>query len=163
MIDPRGVIRDILARITRQSASMDFWSPVTAEVLVDTAHADVDLGDVTVAGIPTGSTIIRVIAMFKFRAVENDNGAANSLDGAQEIQVQKAAEGWNDAINFVDTQCSLPLTSGQLGGDVFFGYTNLSAICTGNDTYHAMWDEPLAHLDHIYFRDVQWGLRFWYR
>ena len=49
-----------------------------------------------------------------FRLLAGDavfHAAVNKLSGAQEIQIQAAAEGWLDCINFVDDQFSMATTT----------------------------------------------------
>jgi hypothetical protein len=156
---------DIAALATqtgRQLFCVDYWSLPQEEVAIPAVAADQALPDVTVAGIPTGATITRVIAMIKFRVVENTNVAANKLSGAQEIQVRDDTPGaWADAINFVDDMFSLAASTRE-GGDVYIGAIDLSATVVGNDTYNFQWDEALADLAAINLNDVQTGLRIWY-
>jgi hypothetical protein len=156
---------DLAALNTRQSRqlfSMDFWSVPQEEVALTAGAGDKALPDVTIANLPAGATIVRAFAMFKFRMVENTNGAANKLNGAQEIQVRDdTPSAWIDAINFVDDQFSIAATTRE-GGDVIIGAINLSATVDGNDTYNFQWDEAIADLANIQFNDVQVGLRIWY-
>jgi len=146
----------------RELYCIDFWSVPQEEVAIPAVAADQALPNVTVAGIPAGVTITRVIAMVKFRVVENTNVAANKLSGAQEIQVRDDTPGaWADAINFVDDMFGLAASTRE-GGDVYIGAIDLSATVDGNDTYNFQWDEALADLAAINLNDVQIGLRIWY-
>ncbi|KKL11645.1 hypothetical protein LCGC14_2543690, partial [marine sediment metagenome] len=78
---------EIAAIITSQGGmlfTMDFWSLPQEEVALTVAAGDKALPSVTVADLPGTATIVRAIAMFKFRMVENHTYAGvNSLDGAQ--------------------------------------------------------------------------------
>lgn len=165
MIDIRGVVRDILARITRQSIPMDFWSLPVETFTVPAVAADTALPDVTIpaagsGGIPAGSTPIRVIAMYKYRKVSAV--AASALTGAQEIQIRTDAPGaWTDAINLIDNQWTLD-AGGEEGGDVVFGVIDLSGTVTGADTYNFQLDEAVAD-SALVFKGIQVGLRVWYR
>lgn len=142
--------------------SMDFWSTPQEEVAVTNVAGDKSLPDVTVADLPTGATIVRAIAMFKFRMVENTNAGANNLNGVQEIQVRDdTPSAWIDAINFVNDQFSLAATTRE-GGDVIIGAIDIAATVDGNDTYNFQWDEAIADLANIQFNDVQCGLRIFY-
>ncbi len=146
----------------------DFWSDPIEEAQINAAGITVSLPAVTVEGLPSGATILRAIAMFKFRMVENTNAAANKLnDGtiantSQVIQIRDDAPGaWGDAINFVDDQVGLDGETRE-GGDVCIGSIDISSIVDGNDGYEFQWLLGRADLDFISFNDVQVGIRVWY-
>jgi hypothetical protein len=146
----------------RVLCQVDFWSTPQEEVAVTNVAGDKSLPSVVVADLPAGATIVRAIAMFKYRVIENTNVAANKLSGAQEIQVNdSAATGWVDGINFVDDQFGMAASTIQ-GGDVFIGAIDIASRVDGNDTYSFQWDEATADLANIQFNDVQTGLRIWY-
>ena len=141
---------------------MDFWSLPQEEVYVTNAAGDKSLPSVTVADLPAGATVIRAIAMFKFRSCEEVSSGVNKLSGAQEIQVKETAAGaYIDAINLVDDQFTLAADARE-GGDVFIGAIDVTGEVDGNGTYDFQWDEALADADGIKFNDVQCGLRIWY-
>ena len=152
----------------RHLFSMDFWSNAQEEISVATAAATKTMPDVTVAGLPSGATVARAIAIFKFRMIENTSGAANSLNGAtiastsQVIQVRADTPGtWRDAIKFVDTQFGIAALLRE-GGDVLIGDTDVAVEVVGNDTYNFQWLLADANQDNLNFNDVQVGLRIWY-
>jgi hypothetical protein len=148
-------------RLLKRPVPIDFWSNPQEEVAIPAVAADQSLPDVTVSGLPTGCTVVRAVAMFKFRAIEETSGGANKLSGAQDIQVRTDAPGaWADAINFLDDMFGLE-ASAREGGDLFIGDIDLSATVTGNDTYNFQWDEAVADAASIAFNDVQTGLRVW--
>ena len=149
---------------------MDFWSDPQEEVPVGDAVAGATeaLPSVTIADLPTNATIVRAIAMFKFRMIENTNAAANKLNGAtvaaisQVIQVDDSvATGYVDAINFVDDQFGIAAETRE-GGDVLIGSIDIAARVDGNDTYSVRWLLARADLDFLNFNDCQVGLRIWY-
>ncbi len=155
-------LKDIWDSKRRVLCSMDFWSTPQEEVAVTNVAGDKSLPSVTIADLPDGAVIVRAIAIFKYRVIENTNVAANKLSGAQEIQVNdSAATGWVDGINFVDDQFGMAASTIQ-GGDVFIGAIDIAARVDGNDTYSFQWDEAIADLANIQFNDVQVGLRIWY-
>lgn len=162
MIDIISLLRRLLSASGRQLYCVDFWSPSQEEVAITNGAGDKALPSVVVAGIPTGATFVRSVAMFKYRVIENTNVAANKLSGAQDIQVNdSAAAGWVDAINFVDDEFGIAASTIQ-GGDVFIGDENIVARVDGNDTYSFQWDEAVADVANLQFNDVQCGLRIWY-
>ncbi len=151
-------IADIITSQGRMLFTMDFWSLPQEEVAVVQAAGDKALPSVTVADLPGGATIVRAIAMFKFRMVEAHTYAGeNSLDGAQEIQVAASV----DAINFVNAQFTLAQDTRE-GGDVIIGLIDIAATVTANGAYAFHWDLAKAIQTGIKFNDVQVGLRIWY-
>ena len=141
---------------------MDFWSDPQEEVQVTAVAGDKALPGVTVAGLPADAVVIRAVAMFKFRMVENTNAAANKLNGAQNIQVRDDTPGtWRNAINLVDDIFGVGAGTRE-GGDVIIGDTDISVEVDGDDTYNFQWDEARADLGNLQFNDVQTGLRVYY-
>lgn len=146
----------------RVLCSLDFWSASQEEVQLTNVAGDKALPSVTVADLPAGATVVRAIAMFKFRAVENTNAGVNKLNGAQDIQVRVDTPGaYTDAINFVDDQFTLAASTRE-GGDVYFGNIDLAATITGNDGYEFQWDEAVVDAANLQFNDVQIGIRIWF-
>jgi hypothetical protein len=166
--DIKNIILEMQTSITSLVSVADFWSDPVEEAQVNAAGATLSLPGTTIDGIPSGVTIIRAIAMFKFRIVENTNSAANKLNGgtvaltSQVIQVRNDSLGiWVDAINFADDQFSLEGQTRE-GGDVCIGSLDISSIVVGNDSYEFRWLLGKADLDFINFNDVQMGIRVWY-
>jgi len=155
-------VTTIVTATGEQLSSADFWSDPAAEAQINAAGITVALPGVTVDGLPAGATVLRAIAMFKFRMIENTNAAANKLNGPQAIQVRDDSPGaWGGAINFVDDQFGL---NGDIreGGDVCIGSIDISNIVDGNDGYEFQWLLGKADLDFIVFSDIQMGIRVWY-
>ncbi|MBA7648816.1 hypothetical protein ES703_56606 [subsurface metagenome] len=148
---------------------MDFWSDPQEEIAVPGAAATlVFTPTVTIADLPDGATIVRAIAMFKFRMVENTYAGVNALDGAtnpgisQVIQVKETTAGaYIDAINFVDNQFTLA-DSTREGGDILIGSMNIVAQVDDNGNYTFQWLMRKADQDFINFNDCQVGFRIWY-
>jgi len=158
----------LVAAKTRQLFTMDFWSAPQEEVAIPAVAATLSLPTITVADLPSGATVVRAIAMVKFRAIENINAAVNKLDGAtvaatsQVIQVRDDTPGtWRDAIKFVDDQFGLAALTRE-GGDVLIGDTDIAVEVDGNDDYNFQYLLAKADLLGINWNDVQVGLRIWY-
>ena len=152
----------------RQLFSMDFWSVPQEEVAIPAVAATLALPSVVVGDLPAGATIVRAIAIVKFRMIENINVAANTLDGAtvaatsQVIQVQDSgAAGWVDTINFVALQFGLAASTRE-GGDVLMGSIDIAVRVDANDTYSFRYLLAKAALLGINWNDMQCGLRIWY-
>lgn len=153
---------DMVSYLRRMMNPMDFWSVPVEEVSVTNVATNRALPDVVVAGLPAGVTVLRAVALFKFRIVAEASGAGNSLDGAQEIQVRDDTPGaWMDAINFVDDMFTLASDQRE-GGDAIIGAIDVSAVVDGNDTYNLQWENARANGTSINFNDVQVGLRIWF-
>jgi hypothetical protein len=147
----------------QQLLTIDCWSVPQEEVAVTAGAGDTALPDVVVAALPVDAVVVKAIAMFKFRIVENTNVAANALAGAQEIQVRDdSPSAWVDAINLVDNMFTLAGETRE-GGDVLIGAIDVSATVDGNDTYNLQWAQAVADMANLQFNDVQVGLRIWYR
>ncbi len=140
--------------------SMDYWSETQEELQVDAGGGTETLPTVTVGDLPATATIIRAIAMFKFRMVENTYAGANNLNGAQHIQVQAGGGTWRDAISIVDTLCKFTEAARE-GGDVWIGDHDIAVEVDENEAYSFQWVAD-ALQEFIQFNDVQTGLRIWY-
>ncbi len=143
-------------RLNRFEQTTVFWSPSQEAVVVTDAAPNLALPSVVLPN--QAGTITHVYAGFKFRMVENTNAAANSLDSAQYIQVNNAAEGLVNAIAFVDTQYSIAALTRE-GGDVVMGNIDLQAAAQPVDAFNVtvtfQWTAADAHLPNLEFNDVQ--------
>ena len=160
----------IVTTTSKQIPSADFWSETVdeAEVEIDAAGETKELPPVTVEGIPAGATILRAVAMFKFRMIGNTNAGGNRLNGgtvpgtSQVIQVRDDTPGaWGDAINFVDRQYGVEGETRE-GGDVCIGSIDISSIVVGDGVYEFQWLLARPLLNYMSFYDVQMGIRVWY-
>lgn len=157
-------LKGLMDSKSRQLFSMDFWSDLREEVAVTGAQSTIALPSVTVANLPAGAVIVRAIALFKFRMVENTFAGANKLDAAAALPIQVddgAATGYVTAIDFVDDAFTLAASIRE-GGDVIIGDNNIAARVDGNDTYPVRWLDAKADQNNLQFNDVQCGLRVWY-
>jgi hypothetical protein len=149
------------ATSAKKGSSMDFWSESMETFTIPAADADTAITPtVVVAGLPAGCTILRVVAMFKYRKVSAV--ADSAINGAQEFQVDDVANtGWLDCIKLADNQFTLK--AGDIeGGDVLIGSIDIKARVDADDTYDFQLDE--GHADTaLVFTGVQVGLRVWYR
>ncbi|MDD4984925.1 MAG: hypothetical protein PHQ43_03910 [Dehalococcoidales bacterium] len=163
-------ITQVVVSSGNQLLCMDFWSETVdeAEVEIDAAGETKELPAVTVEKLPSGASVLRAVAMFKFRMLENTNAGANRLnvgtvpETSQVIQVREDTPGaWGDAINFVDTQYAIEGETRE-GGDVCFGTIDVSNIVNGNGVYEFQWLLARPLLNYMIFCDVQMGVRVWY-
>lgn len=164
-LDPANIPADIDSLMTsrdRQLFCMDFWSQPQEEVAVTGALTTPALPDVIIADLPLGAVIVRAIAMFKFRIVENTNAAANKINADQHIQVRDDTPGtWRNAISIMDDMFGLAATTRE-AGDVIIGDHDIAIEVDDNDTYNFQWTNAQADVGNLQFNDVQTGLRIWY-
>lgn len=162
-------MKEVLNGIPRTSSfypSMDFWSIVGLSITVTGTQTTVTTGfnNVVVAGLPSGMTVVRAVAMMKFRMVENSHAGVNKLDGGSDLFVQLddvGNTGMLTCIDFADDIFTLADTARE-GGDVIIGAIDVKARVDGNDTYDFQWLNVKADQNNIVFHDVQMGIRVWY-
>lgn len=178
-----NLISEIQASITEIESAMtslegsggivctDYWSEPSLENIEVTATGETKFIEAVtmVEKIPDGAEVIRAMAMFKFRMVENTNPDTNRLNGGtlagvrQVIQVRQDTPGvWADAIRLRDSQFRLEGETRE-AGDVCFGSLDISDVVAGNGTYQFQWLLARAVLDYMHFCDVQMGIRVWYQ
>lgn len=151
-------------KMPRIASSMDFWGVVVKQLqLTATLQSNLALtgADVTIAGIPAGATIIRVVVMFMCRAIENTNAAANSLSGAQNIQVNFGGGAFASAIALATTLFGVAASTREMG-TVAVGATDVKATVTGNGTCTFRIDAALAAQNNLNFNDYQVGVRVFF-
>jgi len=146
-------------------AQIDFWSGVDDVIDLPAVAADVDLPDVVVAGLPSG-TLVRVVVLLKVRALENTNaGGPNAINGAQNIRIKKSTGTWGvddvAAIDLTDNMWTM-LASTREAGDVVVGDNDVKAEVDGNGTYNLRFENALVDLASLRLNDVLTGLRFYY-
>ncbi len=140
---------------------LDFWCVTPLfQITLPAVAADIALPDVIVAALPASITITKVETMFKFGERNNTNAAANKLSGAQSIQVSKGTGAYANCIGWVDDQ--LWTDASSLGpGDVRIS-PDMSAVVTGNDTYHFRWHNALVDLASLLLDDIDTGIRIYF-
>jgi len=140
-----------------------FWSDGDDVIDLPVGPADTNLPNVVISGLPAGITIQRVVAILKVRAIENTNGGgANAIDGAQNIQVRKAAGAWVNAINLEDNHWTLA-ASDREAGDVLVGDNDIKATVDGNATYNLKFSLAAVDLASLRLNDVLVGLKVQYQ
>jgi len=164
----RNIISEVQTGVASLASMVDFWSDPVEEVQINAAGVTVALPSLVIDRVPAGATVIRAIAMFKFRMIENTNAAANKLNGAtlsgtsQVLQVRDdTPSAWVDAIDFTDDQFSLEGQTRE-GGDVCIGSIDISDAVDGNGGYELRWLLGKADVDFLNFNDVQVGIRVWF-
>jgi len=140
--------------------TVDFWSDLDDVIDLPAIAADTALPSVVVSGLPSGLTIDKVVVILKTRAIENTNaGGPNAINGAQNIQVRKAAGAWANAINLPDNIWTVAASTRE-AGDVLIGDNDVKATVNGDGTYNLQFDNALVDLASLRLNDVMVGLRF---
>ncbi len=165
-MDTAHALLATLAKQNRDLYSLDFWSDVVEEVAVTGAQSTIAItgGNVVVADLPSGATIVRAIAMMKCRMIENTNVGANKLDAASALPMQVddvANTGFLTCIDFVNDAFGMAATTREIG-DTIIGDIDIAARIDANDTYDFQWLNAKADVANLQFNDVQMGIRIWY-
>jgi len=144
--------------------SMTFWSDLQLTATIPAVAADVNLPQaLVISEIPSGATIFRVIAMLKFRTVEDTSGSANALSGDQYVQVDDSSgTGYRNAIKLIDNLWTIDGNATE-GGDVIVGNIDIADRVDGNDTYKFKIASATADGASLVLNEVQIGLKVFFR
>jgi len=156
--------QSLTAMLSHIVSSLDFWSVVVEELqLTSAAQANLALNaNITVAGIPAGATINRVVVMFMCRSIENTHATiANKLQGAQNIQVNFAGGAFLSAIALADDLFAVGIATREMG-TVLVGSIDVKATVTGNGNLTFQIDSARADQNNLNFNDYQVGVRVFF-
>lgn len=123
--------------------------------------ADCAFNNVVIAGIPSGATLVSVLGGLQCRVMHNTNAAANSISGAQVLQVQKSAGGsYTTFFTFANGSLVTPPggAARPVGDDAGFfvlGVTDVKGEVSANGTYNLKWTSALATVADLVLYDVQ--------
>jgi hypothetical protein len=123
--------------------------------------ADRAFNDITIAGIPAGATLVSVLGGLQCRAMHNTNAGANSINGGQDLQVQKSAGGtYTTFFTFATGSLVTPpggatRPTGDDAGFFVLGVTDVKGQVSANGTYNLKWTSALAALADLVLYDVQ--------
>ena len=152
----------LVKSVPKSRTMIPFWSDLDDVIDLPALAADTALPSVVVSGLPTGLTLERVDVILKVRAIENTNaGGPNAINGAQNIQVRKAAGAWVNAINLPNNLWTVAASTRE-AGDVLIGDNDVKATVDGDGTYNFQFDEALVDLASLRLNDVLVGLRFYF-
>ena len=156
-------IRD---RIDRKVTHMDFWADNTAQVILTTvATADYALSALTVAGIPTGATLVRVVALLKIAVIRDTSTANSAVNGATALKVDAdvAYRSLVTAIDIADNSWAVLVANGaDRGGDIMIGDNDVKTEITGNGTFYARLENIACDGNNLSLEDVAWGVRIYF-
>jgi len=153
------IIKDIQDAVGRQRNTFTWWSESQEVVTFTTSAAVKSLPDVVVANLPDDAIVNRVIAVFKFRQVEDTSAALNDLNIAcgSDIEMRETGGTFTDGIDLVDQQFQVP--AGERGpGDVLIGDIDLTCELNSNTTYNFQFASIASTGSSLILRDVQCGI-----
>ena len=159
ILTTQGVNADPTWETDVARSTFTWWSEPQEVVTITTTGATKSLPDVVIADFPSGTTLERAIAVFKFRQVEETSGVLNDLNGAVDIQVKKSGGSFVAAINLKDQQFQVPANA-RGPGDVVIGDVDLAtATVDGNATFNFQFASVTATGNNLILRDVQCGIQ----
>jgi len=153
-------------KIERKITHMDFWADNTAQVILTTvATADYALSALTVAGIPVGATLVRVVALLKIAVIRDTSTANNAVNGATALKVDAdvAYGSLVTAIDIADNSWAVLVANGaDRGGDIMIGDNDVKTEITGNGTFYARLENIACDGNNLSLEDVAWGVRIYF-
>lgn len=127
--------------VNRNVSMMEFWSDVGAKVTLTTSSTNIPLPNITIADIPSGATIIRVVGMIRMRALNNTSASVNAINEALDavIKVEKMGGTWTSLINIINDTWSVAASTKE-GGMLIEGSADASAEVDANADYEFRFD-----------------------
>lgn len=153
-------------KLERKVTHMDFWADNVAQVVLTTvATADYALNSLVVAGIPTGATLVRVVALLKIAVIRDTSASNNAVNGATALKVDAdvAYGSLVTAIDIADNSWAVLVANGaDRGGDVMIGDNDVKTEITGNGTFYARLEDIACDGNNLDLEDVSWGVRIYF-
>lgn len=154
-------LEELKTILKRVRSVFTWWSVDTQEtVSISTVGAVKSLPNVVLADLPADAVVERVIAVFKFRQVEDTSSALNDLNASCGVDIQMRETGGTfiAAINLVDQQFQVE-AGGKGPGDVLFGDVDLTCELNGNTTYNFQFASVTSTGSNLILRDIQTGIQ----
>jgi hypothetical protein len=155
-----------MTALNRKIQRMDFWADNKASVVLTTVGtADYALNSLTVAGIPSGATLVRVVAVLKIAAIRDTSTLDNAVNGATALKVDAdvAYGSLVTAIDIEDNSWAILIANGaDRGGDILFGDNDVKTEISGNGTYYARLENIACDGNNLTLLDVTWGVRIYF-
>lgn len=163
-------VTDILAGLTSDSVKwkgadigarlnqIDFWSlPTGTNITVDTTAGDETLPSVTLPNL-TGKTIQTAYAMMLTSILRNTHAGQNTINSAQNIQVDMSATGYTNAISLDEFDVFFS-GAGQYENILWIGSIDISARTDWNTATDFKWASADSAQDSLIFCGVRTGVR----
>ena len=145
---------------------MVFWSDLDDIITLTTATTNVILPDVVIADIPANTTIVRVIGLIRFRALNNTNAVANAINGAAVINIKKSTGAWaTDDVALINVPDNILNTAASTkeGGLLIEGDNDAASEVDANATYNLRSDGNIfVDGNNLELIDVAVGLKVYF-
>lgn len=123
-------------------------------IVLPGAAANLPLPSVTIATIPAGIVVERVIAAFAWRKQVDSSAVLNAINGIQFIQVRLVGGTFINAIRMGNNMLET-VASATEGGMMLLGAPDLSAEVVGVGTYEFQWTLALVDGASLTLHDIQ--------
>lgn len=155
-----------LDKIPKTVCSMIFWSDVSALLSITDSSASLNCNNVVVTGLPSGVTIIRVVALLKIQFIRDTSASDNAINNASMTLKVDADSGYTStvtAIDIPDNSWAVDVsTSPDLSGDIIEGDNNIKTEVTENATYYVRFENAQADGANLELHGVQVGLKIYF-
>lgn len=163
----KGVIDANAVILARSVKTMEFWSTIEGMYMtIDDGISDKNLSNVNVVGIPSGSSIIRVVAIFSCTVIANSYAGVNYFKQSSPLRVKKSTGAWDtddiNAILFDEFDFQMEEASTIIGGCHVVGNINISSVVDENALYNFQLEDSRASHDYMDFHGCTTGLKVWF-
>ena len=155
-------------KLPRLLSFVDSWGTNNSSITITTTAGTKTLTSpsVVVAGIPSGATVTKVVALLKIASITDTSGADNAIVGSTMVLQCDAASGFTSpttAISIPDNSWAVDVDAGQTrGGDAIIGSADIKAEVTGNGTYYFRFINADCDGNNLILNDVLVGLRVYF-
>ena len=154
------------ADISTLVSRMDFWGDNDDEIVLTTVSSSHNLPNCVVAGLPSGVTIIRVVALIKIALIKDTSGSDNAVNSVTMALKVDATGGYPStvtAIDIPDNSWAVDVSEAtERGGDGMIGDNDIKAEVTGNGTFYGRFENAACDGNNLKFKDIAWGLRIYF-
>ena len=153
-------------KIPRVVSRMDFWSDNDDEIALTTVSSSHNLPNVVVAGLPSGITIIRVVALLKIAIIKDTSGSDNAVNSVTMALKVDATGGYPSTVTAIDIpndSWAVDVSEAtERGGDAMIGDNDIKAEVTGNGTFYGRFESAACDGNNLKLKDIAWGLRVYF-
>lgn len=155
-------------KLPRLLSFVDSWGTNNSSITITTTAGTKTLTSpsVVVAGIPSGATVTKVVALLKIASITDTSGADNAIVGSTMVLQCDAASEFTSpttAISIPDNSWAIDVDAGQTrGGDAIIGSEDIKAEVTGNGTYYFRFINADCDGNNLILNDVLVGLRVYF-
>lgn len=155
-------------KLPRLLSFVDSWGTNNSSITITGTAGTKTLTSpsVVVAGIPSGATVTKVVALLKIASITDTSGADNAIVGSTMALQCDTASGFTSpitAISIPDNSWAVNVGAGQTrGGDAIIGSADIKAKVTGNGTYYFRFVNAGCDGNNLILNDVLVGLRVYF-